>query len=98
MESETDATAEEGRPLRLTPVQPGFWMVVIGGSVMVLGPLFGLLAGSMLGMDDETLGMSPIYFFLFVGFVVAGLGLGLLLLGARRLWRHLAQDREQTPG
>ncbi|HEX5993795.1 MAG TPA: hypothetical protein VFY84_01500 [Jiangellales bacterium] len=88
MSSDSGPMPEGGRPIRLTPVAPGFWLVLLGAGVMVLGPLFGFLIGTILGTDDETLGMSPLYLFLFLGFVVAGVGLGVLLLGVRRILRR----------
>ena len=39
----------------------------------------------MAGTNHELAGMAPIVFLLFVGFMVAGLGLGAMLLGIRRL-------------
>lgn len=74
-----------GRPIRLTPVAPGVWLVVLGGGVTALGPLFGFLIGTVLGTERETLGTSPIYLLLFLGFLVAGAGLGTAILGARRI-------------
>ncbi len=76
-----------GRPIRLTPVAPGVWLVLLGAAVMVLGPLFGFLIGTILGTDDQTLGLSPLYLYLFLGFLVAGVGLGVALLGVRRIVR-----------
>ena len=78
---------EKGRPIQLTPVPPGVWLIILGGGVMVLGPLFGFLIGTILGTERKTLGMSPIFLFLFLGFLVAGAGLGIAILGARRLLR-----------
>lgn len=76
---------EEGRQIRLVPLAPGFWWVLLGAGALTLGPLFGFLAGTMAGTDQELAGMAPIFFFLFVGFMVAGLGLGAILFGVRRL-------------
>lgn len=78
----------EGRQIRLVPVAPGFWTLLLGCGAIVLGPLFGFLVGSVLGTERETLGMSSIFFGLFVGFMVAGLGLGAVLLGLRRILRE----------
>ncbi|WP_238008565.1 hypothetical protein KZZ52_31810 [Dactylosporangium sp. AC04546] len=86
----TDPGTEPGRPIRLTPVAPGVWLVILGGGVTVLGPLFGFLTGTILGAERKTLGMSPIFLFLFLGFLVAGAGLGVALLGVRRILRHRA--------
>jgi hypothetical protein len=80
----TDLDAQKGRPIRLTPVAPGVWLVIVGGGVTVLGPLFGFLIGTVLGTERQTLGMSPIFLFLFLGFLVAGAGLGTAILGIRR--------------
>lgn len=76
---------EAGRQIRLVPLSPGMWTVILGCGVMVLGPLFGFLIGSMLGSDQQVWGMNAIYAFLFFGFLLAGVGLFAALLGARRL-------------
>lgn len=88
MTSDHDPVPDQGRPVRLTPVPPGVWLVLLGSGVMVLGPLFGFLVGTMLGTDGDTLGMTPIFLFLFLGFLVAGVGLAVALLGVRRIVRH----------
>ena len=59
-----------------------------------LGPLFGFLIGSMLGSTTDTGDLSPIYLFLFGGIAVGGLGVGAVLLGARRVIR---ERRESSP-
>jgi len=87
MTTDPDPAPEKGRPIRLTPVAPGVWLVILGGGVMVLGPLFGFLTGTILGTEGETLGLSPIFLFLFLGFLVAGAGLGIAILGVRRVLR-----------
>jgi hypothetical protein len=87
MTSDLDPGPEKGRPIQLIPVPPGVWLVILGGGVMVLGPLFGFLIGTVLGTEGETLGMSPIFLFLFLGFLVAGAGLGIAMLGVRRILR-----------
>ena len=87
MTTDLDPGPEKGRPIRLTPVAPGVWLVLLGGGVLVLGPLFGFLIGTILGTERETLGMSPIFLFLFLGFLVAGAGLGTAMLGVRRILR-----------
>jgi hypothetical protein len=87
MTADRDPVPEKGRPIQLTPVTPGVWLVILGGGVTVLGPLFGFLIGTILGTEGETLGMSPIFLFLFLGFLVAGAGLGTAMLGVRRILR-----------
>ena len=78
-----------GRPIRLVPMAPGVWTILLGSGVMLLGPLFGFLFGTMVGTEPETWGMSPIFLYLFIGFIVAGLGLGVVLLGARTVIRNM---------
>lgn len=84
----TDLDSQEGRQIRLIPIAPGTWLVILGGGVMVLGPLFGFLIGTVLGTEGQTLGVRPIFLFLFLGFLVAGVGLGIAILGARRILRN----------
>ena len=88
MTTDVDPGPEEGRPIRLIPVAPGVWLVILGGGVTVLGPLFGFLIGTVLGTETETLGLSPIFLFLFLGFLVAGAGLATALIGVRRILRN----------
>jgi hypothetical protein len=76
---------EAGRQIHLVPLAPGMWTVILGCGVMVLGPLFGFLFGSMLGSDQLVWGMNAIYACLFFGFLVAGVGLFAALLGVRRI-------------
>lgn len=87
MTTELDPTPKKGRPIQLTPVPPGVWLVILGSGVAVLAPLFGFLTGTILGTEGKTLGMSPIFLFLFLGFLIAGAGLGIAILGIRRILR-----------
>ena len=52
-----------------------------------LGPMFGFLIGSVIGSTTDRGDLSPIYLFLFGGIAVGGLGVGAVLLGARRVIR-----------
>lgn len=79
-------TSSDGRQVTLTPVPPGVWLIIGGSVVAALGPLFGFLIGSMLGSTTEKGDLSPIYLFLFGGIAVGGLGVGAVLLGARRVF------------
>jgi hypothetical protein len=88
MKTDLEAGPEKGRPIRLIPVPPGVWLVILGSGVLVLGPLFGFLIGTILGTEGKTLGKSPIFLFLFLGFLVAGAGLGIAILGVRRILRN----------
>ncbi len=74
-----------GHPVRLVPTPEGFWRLVLGLCVITLAPLFGFLYGSMRGDDPDAL-IPPLYLGLFVGFVLAGLGLGMAILGGRKMW------------
>jgi hypothetical protein len=87
MTTELGTNPEKGRPIRLTPVPPGLWLVIIGAGVTVLAPLFGFLIGTILGTERQTLGLSPIFLFLFLGFLIGGVGLGIAILGVRRIVR-----------
>ena len=86
-------TSTAGRQITLTPVPPGVWLIIGGGVVAALGPLFGFLIGSMLGSTTDTDDMSPIYLCLFAGIALGALGVVAALLGARRL----ISDRRGTP-
>jgi hypothetical protein len=89
MTPETDrGRPSGGRPIELVPVPPGFWMIVVGCVVAALAPLFGFLGGSMIGSGTGTGELDPIYLLLFAGIVIGGLGVGLAILGVRRLIAH----------
>ena len=75
-----------GRQIRLEPVRPGVWLIILGTVIAALGPLFGFLVGSMVGIDEDA-DLDAIYLYLFAGIVVGGIGVGLALLGARRVLR-----------
>ena len=81
-------TPSAGRQVTLTPVPPGVWLIIGGSVVAALGPLFGFLIGSVLGSTTDMGNLSPIYLFLFGGLAVGGLGVGAILLGARRVIRE----------
>jgi hypothetical protein len=81
-------TPSAGRPVTLTPVPPGVWLIIGGSVVAALGPLFGFLIGSVLGSTTDMGNLSPIYLFLFGGLAVGGLGVCAILLGARRVIRE----------
>jgi hypothetical protein len=75
-----------GRQVRLEPVPPGVWLIILGVVLAALGPLFGFLVGSMVGIEDDA-DLDAIYLYLFGGIVVGGIGVGLALLGIRRMLR-----------
>lgn len=86
---DTGTPVERGRQVTLTPVPPGIWLIIGGGIVAALGPLFGFLIGSMIGSTTDEDELSPIYLCLFAGIVLGGLGVLAVLLGVRRV----IQDR-----
>jgi hypothetical protein len=75
------ATPTAGRPIVLEPMPPGWWLVIGGVVLAALAPLFGFLVGSMIGEGDGD-GLSPIYLFLLLGFLVGGVGILVALWGA----------------
>ena len=94
MSTDPELTARSaGRQVTLTPVPPGVWLIVGGGIVAALAPMFGFLIGSVIGSTTDKSDLSPIYLFLFGGIAVGGLGVGAVLLGARRV----IQDRRESP-
>lgn len=78
-----------GRPVLLEATPPGFWALILGGSIMVLAPLFGFLIGTAKGPGDGNTVLSPIYLALFIGVIVGGCGGLVALLGGARLYRSL---------
>jgi hypothetical protein len=80
-----------GRQIHLEPVRPGVWLIIGGAVIAILGPLFGFLVGSMIGIADGA-DLDAIYLYLFVGIVVGGLGVAVLLLGVRRVLRDRRED------
>lgn len=85
-----------GRPVRLVPTPPGFWLTVLGTCVAALAPLFGFLAGSMISGSQADFWLEPIYWGLFLGVLVGGVGVLMAVLGGRRLWRHSRMDRAEV--
>lgn len=94
---ESEQLEAKGRQIRLVPLPPGSWTVLLGCGAMLLGPLFGFLVGGTLDTSWETFGMDPIAFFLFVGFLVAGVGAAIALLGVRRLLRNRRGPEDTAP-
>ena len=77
-----------GRPIRLEPTPPGFWMVLLGASVAALAPLFGFLFGTMAGSPEGETGLGALYWGLFTGIVIGGFGVLVAVIGGRRLWLY----------
>lgn len=76
----------KGRQIRLEPVPPGLWGVILGVALGLLAPLMGFLIGSILGVGDGT--TSPLALGLVVGIVIGGFGLLWAMLAGVRLYRH----------
>lgn len=94
MTENQDLAVAPGRPVRLVPTPSGFWMTLLGVATAVLAPLFGFLVGSASGMPEDNPLLSPMYWGLFVGVVIGGLGVVAAVIGGRRLWLHA--HREET--
>ncbi len=77
------------RSVRLEPTVPGFWPLTLGVCIAALAPLFGFLAGVMMGRPADDARFGPLYWGLFIGIVLGGLGVVLAVLGGVRLRRHL---------
>ena len=57
MSENSDPAVTQGRPVRLVPTPPGFWLTLLGAGAAVIAPLFGFLVGSASG-QGESVGMS----------------------------------------
>lgn len=84
-----------GRRVVLEPTPPGFWPTVLGVIIAALAPLFGFLAGSMMGAPSEQHVFGPMYVALYVGVMIGAVGVVLALVGGRRLYLH--HQRRQPP-
>ncbi len=84
--SAVDVPPQPGRPIDLVPAPPGMWRVLIGAGFALLGPLFGFLVGSAMGVGDGVSNLTPLQVALFVGFAVGGVGVLVALTGARMLY------------
>ena len=85
----TDPTRSEGTP--------GIAIMVLGVVIAVLGPMFGLLAGSMAGSPDPD-STGQLFQYFMIGLFVGGLGVVIVYLGFVRYqrWRR-AQKETQRP-
>lgn len=92
MSENSDLSVARGRPVRLVPTPPGFWMTVLGVGTAVIAPLFGFLVGSATVATEGDPLLSPLYWGLFTGVLVGGVGVVAAVIGARRLWLHSHRD------
>jgi len=93
----SDFDVTPGRPIRLEPTAPGFWMTALGVVVAALAPLFGFLFGVMSGRSDTGM-FSPLYWGLFTGVIIGGVGVLAAVAGGVRLWRHHQGARAANAG
>lgn len=64
-------------------------MMLLGVATAAIAPLFGFLAGSMMGAPSGETVLSPMYWGLFTGILIGGLGVLAATAGGYRLWKHL---------
>lgn len=76
---------------------PGVAIMVLGAVVAVLAPLFGLLAGSMVGSPDPD-SPGPLFQYFVAGLLLGGVGVVVLYLGFRRYRRWLRGQKEKAAG
>jgi len=88
MTDSTDIPDRPGRTVRLVPTPPGFWRLVLGVCTAAFAPLFGFLLGSLTGSPESGSILDPLYWGLFAGFIVGGLGVAVAVVGGWRLWSH----------
>ncbi len=81
----TDPARSEG--------MPGVAIMVLGAAIAVLGPLFGLLAGSMAGSPDPN-STGQLFQYFVGGLMVGAIGAVILYLGFVRFSRWRRRQRE----
>jgi hypothetical protein len=97
MIQDSDLSMAPGRPVRLVPTPPGFWMTLLGVGTAVLAPLFGFLVGSASGAPEGNPLLGPLYLGLFTGVIVGGFGVVAAVIGGWRLWLHShRQDPDES--
>ncbi len=86
--------APAGRPVVLTPMPPGLWTVIAGAGLATLGPLFGFLVGSMIGVGSATdlADLDALSVSLMIGIIVGGVGVVMVLFGVQRLLRNRSPE------
>ena len=85
---------------RSTPHRPagaqGVTIMVLGTVIAVLGPLFGLLAGSMAGSPDPG-STGPLFQYFITGLMVGAVGVVIVYLGFVRYqrWRKAVKETQR---
>lgn len=74
---------------------PGVAIMVVGVVIAVLGPLFGLLAGSMAGSPDPD-STGQLFEYFVGGLLVGAVGAVILYLGFAR-YRRWHRNKESRP-
>lgn len=81
-----------GRPVRLVPTPPGFWMTILGTCLAAISPLFGFLIGTMMAQPEQKNVQTPIFIGLFIGVVIGAIGVLFAIIGGMRLWRQRTRE------
>lgn len=68
------------------PIQPGFWMTILGSFFAVLAPLIGFLGGSISGGGSDPTGRR-LALWLTIGLIVGGLAVLTAFIGGVKWWR-----------
>ncbi|SHI86173.1 hypothetical protein SAMN02745244_01225 [Tessaracoccus bendigoensis DSM 12906] len=87
-----DTAPQPGRPIDLVPAPPGMWRMLLGAGFALLGPLFGFLIGSTMGVGDSVANLSPLQLALFGGFAVGGVGVLVAISGG---WTMYVNSRRR---
>ncbi|MEO7587368.1 MAG: hypothetical protein ABIS84_05010 [Arachnia sp.] len=74
---------------------PGVPIMILGAVLTVLGPLFGLLAGSMVGSPDPN-STGPLFQYFIGGLMVGAVGVVIIYLGFARYSRWRRRQRDET--
>lgn len=95
MTRSAESSTKSGRPVTLVPMPPGLWMILLGSGCAILSPLFGLLVGSTVQSAPTGWLLNPLYWGIFFGIGMAGIGVLVAAVGARRLWLHQRNHRQE---
>ena len=74
---------------------PGVPIMILGAVLTVLGPLFGLLAGSMAGSPDPN-STGRLFQYFIGGLMVGAVGVVIVYLGFARYSRWRRQQRDEA--
>ncbi|RMB61295.1 hypothetical protein [Tessaracoccus antarcticus] len=74
---------------------PGIMIMILGAATTVLGPLFGLLAGSMAGSPDPN-STGQLFQYFVIGLFVGAVGVVIISLGFVRYRRWSRGQKEEA--